>query len=84
MNVVTRLRRSGVAAEIYPDERAPLRRQIQYADRKGIPVVAFVGPDELSREEVNLRTMATGQQVAVPLRQVGEALARLPAASSGE
>jgi histidyl-tRNA synthetase len=38
---------------------------VQYADKRGIPLVAFLGPDEAAGGVVNLRSMASGEQSTV-------------------
>lgn len=77
LGLVSSLRRASVDAEIYLDERRDLRRQVQYANKRGIPVVAFLGPDEAAQGQVNLRLMATGEQTTVNQSEVAAAIARL-------
>jgi len=77
LQLVSRLRGAGVHAEVYLGERRDLRRQLQYANKKGIPVVAIVGPDEIARNAVNLRQMASGEQVTVPTGEAGATVERL-------
>ncbi len=77
LRLVSSLRRAGVDAEIYLDARRDLRRQVQYADKRGIPIVAFLGPDEESRGEVNLRPMASGEQTTVKQSDAAAAIGRL-------
>jgi histidyl-tRNA synthetase len=59
------------------DPRRDLRRQIQYADKRGIPIVAFLGPDEAAQGKVNLRWVATGEQTLVGQSDAPAAIARL-------
>jgi histidyl-tRNA synthetase len=61
--LATRLRRAGINAEQYlgPDR---LSKQIRYADRKGIPWIAILGPDELAAGRVVLKRLASGEQQA--------------------
>ncbi len=56
-----RLRRAGVNAEQVL-EPARLGKQIRLADRKGIPCVAILGPDELEAGQVVLKNLLTGEQ----------------------
>lgn len=81
LRLVTALRQSGVRAEIYVDERRDLRRQMQYANKRGIPVAAIQGPDEAANGDVTLRLMATGEQQTVPVAEVSTEIARLLAES---
>ena len=78
--LVAKLRSEGVAAEIYLEPHRDLRRQVQYANKRGIPVVAFLGPDESSRGEVNLRVMESGEQTTVKQSEAAEAVKRLAGA----
>lgn len=77
LNLVSRLRQDGLRAEIFLGERRDVRRQIQYANRRGIPVSAFVGPDEVAAGVVGLRQMATGDQITVPRAEASVAVRRL-------
>jgi histidyl-tRNA synthetase len=56
-----RLRRAGINAEQVLDA-VRLGKQIRYADRKGIPYVAILGPDELAAGHVVLKELASGEQ----------------------
>lgn len=68
------LRRAGVSCEIFVGEKLELRRQMQFANRKGIPLTIILGPDEVQRGEVVLREMATGDQQTVPRDQLATAM----------
>jgi histidyl-tRNA synthetase len=61
LTLAARLRRAGVNAEqvLKPDR---LGKQIRYADRKGIPYVAILGPDEFEAGKVLLKDLTTGEQ----------------------
>ena len=58
-----RLRQAGINAEQVL-EATRLGKQIRYADRKGIPYVAILGPDELAAGQVILKDLSTGEQQA--------------------
>ncbi len=62
--VASELRASGVATELYP---APdkLKKQFRYADRKGIPVVVLVGPDELASGTAKVKNLEEREEEAV-------------------
>lgn len=55
------LRRAGFRAEWYP-ESARMGKQLKYADRYGIPLVAIIGPDEDAANTVTLKDMRSGDQ----------------------
>jgi histidyl-tRNA synthetase len=54
-------RSSGIPAEIYPDQ-VKLKKQMEYANRKNIPFVVFIGKDEIEQGKVTLKNMSTGEQ----------------------
>lgn len=59
--LVRRLRQAGIAAEIYP-EAGKMKKQMEYANRRGIPFVAILGSQELSAGAVTLKDMRSGEQ----------------------
>ena len=61
--LASRLRAAGINAEQVL-EAGRLGKQLRYADRKGIPYVAILGPDELASGQVMLKNMVTGDQEA--------------------
>lgn len=56
------LRESEVNVETYPDPAAKLEKQLKYADRKGIPFVAIIGPKEVGDKTVTLKNLKSGEQ----------------------
>lgn len=67
--LVTRIRRAGIRAELYP-EAAKMKKQMGYADAKGIPFVALVGENEIAEGRINLKNMLTGEQEPVTLEEL--------------
>ena len=63
--VARALREAGVSCEIYADA-AKLKKQFDYAAKKHVPFISITGADEISRNVVNLKNLATGEQVSVP------------------
>ena len=59
--VVKALREKGVCCEIYP-ENTKLKKQFDYADRKGIPFISICGSNEAAAGQINLKNLATGEQ----------------------
>lgn len=59
--VASALRGKGVAVEIYPDP-AKLKKQFDYADRKGIGFLSITGGDEVAAGTVQFKNLATGEQ----------------------
>jgi len=44
------LRKNNISCEIYLDEEKSLEKQLKYADKKNIPYVLIVGPDEIKKK----------------------------------
>jgi len=63
------LRTAGIAVEVYP-EPTKMKKQMGYADAKGIPFVAIVGGDEMAQNKVMLKNMTTGEQQLVDLENL--------------
>lgn len=63
----SQLREAGINTEVYLGRRK-LGRQLAHADKKGIPIAAIIGPDEIEAGIVKLRRLADGQEAtAAPL-----------------
>lgn len=67
--VVKKLRDAGVPCEIY-HEPGKLKKQFDYAGKKAIPFISIVGGDEMSRGEINLKNLATGEQRTFPVSDI--------------
>lgn len=65
MAVALILRNNGINTELYLDETAKMEKQLKYADKKQIPYVAIIGPDEAKNNTVTLRNMKTREQEVV-------------------
>ncbi len=63
--LAARLRQAGINTEQVL-EPIRLGKQIRYADRKGIPYVVILGPDELEAGQVVVKDLKTGEQQAYP------------------
>ena len=73
LQLATRFRQAGLRVEWYPQaDRLP--KQLKYADRQGIPLVAIIGPEELGSNQVTIKDMQTGTQ---ELLAIDEAVARV-------
>ncbi len=56
-----RLRAAGISSEIYPDHDK-MKKQMIYANKKGIRFVAMAGESEMASGMINLKNMETGNQ----------------------
>ena len=59
--VAARLREKGISCEIYPDA-GKLKKQFDYADRKGIPFISINGSDESGSGSINVKNLSSGEQ----------------------
>ncbi|MEJ5148566.1 MULTISPECIES: histidine--tRNA ligase [unclassified Sphingobacterium] len=59
--LLNRLRKANIAVELYPTA-AKLKKQMSYADSKGIPFVLLIGEEEVSSGQLSLKDMQTGDQ----------------------
>lgn len=73
MKMVKALRSAGISAEIYPDA-AKMKKQMGYADAKGIPYVAIIGESELADGKATLKDMQSGEQTLLTLDEMIEKL----------
>lgn len=66
LKAAARCRAAGHSAEIYPDS-AKLRKQFEYADKKGIKYVILAGDDEISNNELSIKDIISGEQKKVKI-----------------
>lgn len=69
MPIANAARKAGIRTEIYPD-KAKMKKQMGYANAKGISFVALAGDDEIAQRKVTLKNMATGEQKLVSAEQL--------------
>jgi histidyl-tRNA synthetase len=67
--LLTELRSAGLRCELYYGAD-PLGTQIRYALKKGVPLLAILGPDELAAAQVTVRDLRSKLQTAVPRAEV--------------
>lgn len=63
------LRAQGIRSELYMDDKG-LGKQMQYADKKGIPLVAILGTDEIYQGVVKLKRLKDGIEVSAPRGEI--------------
>ncbi|MCT4629081.1 histidine--tRNA ligase [Winogradskyella sp.] len=69
LKAVTALRQQGIKAELYPDS-AKMKKQMTYANRRGIPFVVLVGEEELNSGMFTLKNMTSGEQKKLQLKDL--------------
>jgi histidyl-tRNA synthetase len=70
------LRAAGVRTELYLQDKN-IGRQINYADKKGIPLVALLGSDEIAQGNVKLKRLRDGEEVTVARAAAADAVRSL-------
>ncbi|MBR3519114.1 MAG: histidine--tRNA ligase [Paludibacteraceae bacterium] len=73
MQCLKQVRAAGIAAEVFP-EPAKMKKQMGYADNKGIPFVAIIGDTEMKELKIMLKNMATGEQNLVSVEEAIQTL----------
>ena len=73
MAIISQLRDNGIATEIYP-ESAKMKKQMEYANRRGIPYVVIIGSNELERGVATVKNMRSGEQMEVSLNDIASVL----------
>ena len=74
--VLAELRKSGINAEIFPDN-SKMKKQMNYANKKEIPFVVLAGNNEMEAQKFTLKNMASGEQQLVSAVELTEILHRL-------
>ncbi|MBR5929522.1 MAG: ATP phosphoribosyltransferase regulatory subunit, partial [Prevotella sp.] len=64
MPIAAKLREAGIRTEVFPDS-VKMKKQMSYANAKGISFVALVGENEINEGKVTLKDMTTGEQKLV-------------------
>ena len=61
LGLAAALRAAGVSAEVWPDA-GKLKKQFDYAERKGIPFISINGETEMNGGTLNIKNMSSGEQ----------------------
>ena len=67
--LVAKARQAGIRTEMYPD-KAKMKKQMSYANAKGIAYVALAGENEMASNQLTLKNMTTGEQKLVDAEQL--------------
>lgn len=65
------IRASGFVTDVYYAEKG-MKHKMKYANKLGIPFVAVIGEDEVSKNSVALKNMNTGEQITVALDDIAQ------------
>ena len=62
-------RAAGINSEIYPDA-TKVKKQMDYANKRGVPYVCLIGSDEMESGLLTLKNMETGEQEKMGLEKI--------------
>lgn len=68
--IANELRKNNVSTILYPVPTEKLDKQLKYANKKGIPYVIILGPEEVSKNTVKLKDMKTGEQEELTIQEI--------------
>jgi histidyl-tRNA synthetase len=69
LEVLTQLRAANIKSEVYPDA-VKIKKQMNYANKKGVPFVLMIGENELKEGKFLLKNMITGEQEKLSLQEI--------------
>lgn len=72
--IARQLRSAGIATEVFPQAR-PLKKQLQYADRRGFRFALIAGSEEFAHDVWQLKDLRQGRQFDVSGPQLASAIA---------
>jgi histidyl-tRNA synthetase len=73
LSVANQLREKGISTMLYPDP-IKIGDQFKYANKKGIPWVVVIGPDEVAKKVVQLKDMKKAEQKSCTVEVVVKAV----------
>lgn len=75
LSILKQLRAAGISGEMYP-EAVKFKKQLEFANRKSIPFVVIIGPEEMQTGNLMLKELATGEQTKSTLAQIIQRLTK--------
>jgi histidyl-tRNA synthetase len=73
LKILNQLRAEGLPSELFPD-MAKMKKQLAYADKKGIPFVLVLGDNEIKDNNVSLKDMESGTQERITMEALIQVL----------
>jgi len=67
--LLSKLRAAGISGEIYPDADK-MKKQMIYANKKGVKYVALAGESEIAEGMINLKNMESGDQKLIKAEEL--------------
>lgn len=69
LQLVKEIRSNGISCEIYPSS-AKMKKQMKYANDRGVKNIALVGQDEIDANTIQLKNMHSGEQSAMSMEEI--------------
>lgn len=69
LKVLAQLRAANIKSEVYPDA-VKIKKQMNYANKKGVPFVLMIGENEIKEGKFQLKNMNTGEQQQLELHEI--------------
>jgi len=67
------LRKAGINSDLYPSP-AKMKKQMTYANKRGVPYTILIGSDEMESGKLTLKNMAQGSQEKLSMDEIVERL----------
>ena len=74
LSLLDQLRHENISSELYPDLTKKIGKQLDYANKKGIPFVVVIGSEEMATNCFVLKDMKAGTQMKLPLNELIQVL----------
>ena len=68
-NEINKLRKNNISCELYPSNDK-LKKQLSYANKKSIPYVVIIGPEEFKEKKCIIKNMFSGDQLIFPIKEL--------------
>ena len=70
LETTNKLRNEKINTELYSNPESKLDKQLKYADRKNIPFVIIIGPEESKSQKYKLKDMKAGKEEELKLEEI--------------
>lgn len=77
LEIASNLRENGICVDVYPDANVKLEKQLKYANRKTIPLVLILGPNEIAKHLVQIKNMKEHSAQTVPFDDVTKTIRKM-------
>ena len=69
LEAINKLRKSGVAVELYPDA-VKIGKQLQHADKRMIPYAVIAGETEMNSAHFSVKILSSGAQIVMDIQEL--------------